>query len=172
VIVADQAHRPDAVEARDATTADLEIVVDWITSKRECELWAGPGISFPLEPLGLAAQIDMRDATNVALDDEHGLAAFGQVLPRSHRRAHLARVIVRPDARGCGIGRALVQALLSRAGEAGLSSATLNVYRENTAAATLYAGLGFRRAERPQCDPASLGAWFMQRRIDLPAGHL
>lgn len=153
------------MRSRDATPADLGVVVSWVNSQRECELWAGPSIPFPLEPSALSAQLDLRRAANVALDDEHGLVAFGQALPRSPGRAHLARVIVRPNARGRGIGKQLVQALLARAVEAGLSLVTLNVYSDNAAAATLYADLGFRRAERPPDDPASLGTWFMRRSI-------
>ena len=102
------------MRSRDATPADLKAIASWIGSQRECELWAGPDISFPLEPHVLATQIGMPDALNVVLEDGHGLAAFGQALARSPGRAHLARVIVRPDARGRGIGKILVQALLAR----------------------------------------------------------
>ena len=159
------------MRSRDARPADLEVVVEWVTSRQECELWAGPGIYFPLAPRAFSAQIDMRGATNVALDDEGGLVAFGQALRRSPCRAHLARLIVRPDARRRGIGRALVQELLSRAAGAGLSSVTLNVYSDNAAALALYTDLGFRRAERPPGDPPSAGAWFMQRGSGLPASN-
>jgi len=76
---------------RDATLADLEVVVSWIGSQRECELRAGPGIPFPVEPGTLPAEIDMPGALNVALEDEHGLATFGRALPRSPGRAQAAR---------------------------------------------------------------------------------
>jgi len=67
--------------------------------------------------------------------------------------------------RVCSVGGALVEALLSRAGEARLSLATLNVYPDNAAAMTLYSDLGFERAERPVDDLTSPGVWFMRRRI-------
>lgn len=159
------------MRSRDATPADLKAIASWIGSQRECELWAGPDISFPLRPHVLATQIGMPDALNVVLEDGHGLAAFGQALARSPGRAHLARVIVRPDARGRGIGKILVQALLARVQESGPMLVTLNVYRDNAAAISLYAELGFCGAERPQDDPPSTGTCFMQRSTDrLTAG--
>ena len=152
--------------------SDLEVVTSWIGSQRECALWAGPTVPFPLDRAALPAQIDMAGAINVALDDEQGLAAFGQVLPRAPERAHLARVIVRPDVRRCGVGRALVEALLSRAGEARFCRATLHVYSDNAAATALYSDLGFERVEWPPGDSPSPGTWFMQRDIRPSANGL
>ena len=110
------------MRSREATPGDLEVVTSWIGSQRECALWAGPNVRFPLHTAALPAQIGMADAINVALDDARGLVAFGQVLYRAPGRAHLARVIVRPDARTHGVGRSLVEVLLGRAEAAGLSS--------------------------------------------------
>ena len=151
--------------SRDAAPADLQVVADWIVSQRECLLWAGQDVPFPLDPSALSAQIGMPDAINVALDDERGLAAFGQAVPLSPERAHLARVIVRPDARRQGVGRALVEALLSRAADAGFSLVTLNVCSDNVVAATPYSDLGFDRAEQPPGGSSSPDSWLMRRII-------
>ena len=159
-----------SLRSRSAVSDDLAVVAAWVGSQRECELWAGPRVHFPIRPSALAEQIEMAQAVNVALDDEQGLAAFGQVLPRGPGRAHLARVIVRPGARRSGFGRALVEALLVRAEAAGVTLVTLNVFSDNAAATRLYSGLGFRRAERPPEDPPSSGVWFMQRDVG-PASH-
>jgi ribosomal protein S18 acetylase RimI-like enzyme len=153
------------VRSRSAVPSDLEVVAAWIASQRECALWAGPAVAFPLDTAALADQVGMAGAANVALDDGLGLAAFGQALPKPLGRTHLARVIVRPDVRGQGLGRALIEALFSRAAEAGAMVATLNVYRDNLAAVALYASLGFVRAERPSGEPPSHDTWFMQRSL-------
>ncbi len=119
-------------------------------------------------------------ALNVALVDGRGLVAFGQAILKDARRAHLARVIVRPDARSRGWGRTLVEELLARARKSGVSRVTLNVCRDNAAAASLYRSLGFSRvarpegderpphgaAGRPHDDAAPCDAWLMARDLD------
>jgi len=134
---------------RDATLADLEVVASWIRTADECRLWAGPAVSFPLEPGVPAVEIGFADAQNLALADGAGTAGFGQLVWRPGGRAHLARVIVRPDARGRGLGRVLVRALLERAAARGARLATLNVYTENAAARRLYEAAGFAVTAAP-----------------------
>ena len=87
-------------------------------TEEECRLWAGPAVSFPLLPDRLEREIGFPEAENLALSDEAGVAGFGQVVPKAGGRAHLARVIVRPDARGRGLGHAIVRALVARASAA------------------------------------------------------
>jgi ribosomal protein S18 acetylase RimI-like enzyme len=52
-------------------------------------------------------------------------------------------VFVREDARGSGLGRALMDAVLSSAEERGCRRVELDVNSENTAALALYRSLGF-----------------------------
>ena len=101
---------PASAVVRDATLADLAVVARWIGSEEERRLWAGPDVSFPPELEGLAAEIGMDGAANLALADGRGPVAFGQLVRRTPGTTHLARVIVRPDALGCGHGRILVGA--------------------------------------------------------------
>lgn len=57
----------------------------------------------------------MDGAVNLALADDREVVAFGQLVRPSPGAAHLACVIVRPNARGRGLGHVLVRALLVRA---------------------------------------------------------
>ena len=57
--------------------------------------------------------------------------------------AHITTIAVHPDARGKGVGRALMAKMLSSAGETGMSCATLEVRAGNTAAIKLYENMGF-----------------------------
>jgi ribosomal-protein-alanine N-acetyltransferase len=60
-------------------------------------------------------------------------------------------VAVRPDHRGRGFGRALVESVLEHGRTAGARTALLEVRRSNAAAQRLYFGLGFTEVgERPR----------------------
>jgi ribosomal-protein-alanine N-acetyltransferase len=52
---------------------------------------------------------------------------------------------VHPDKRGRGLGRALLQAVISKAGKMGAQSLFLEVGVDNPSALALYAGLGFSK---------------------------
>lgn len=61
--------------------------------------------------------------------------------------------MIAPQARGQGWGKVLLQQLIAQALAAtGANSVTLRVYRDNTAAFTLYAGLGFQPEETQSGD--------------------
>lgn len=59
--------------------------------------------------------------------------------------AHVRMLGVAPDARGRGVGRALMEACIARARDAGKTFLSLHTTEEMTAARTMYADLGFRR---------------------------
>ncbi|MDA8333430.1 MAG: ribosomal protein S18-alanine N-acetyltransferase [Peptococcaceae bacterium] len=59
--------------------------------------------------------------------------------------AHITNVAVRPELRGMGIGRRLMEQVIVRALYLGARKMTLEVRVSNAAALTLYESLGFRR---------------------------
>jgi ribosomal protein S18 acetylase RimI-like enzyme len=62
---------------------------------------------------------------------------------RGRKTAHVTDIYVRPEARGRGIGRALLAAVIEPAREAGLDHVSLEVMMRNTEARHLYERLGF-----------------------------
>ena len=62
---------------------------------------------------------------------------------RGRRTAHITDFYVRPEARGQGIGRALLAALIEPAREAGLNHVSLEVLLRNADARRFYERLGF-----------------------------
>ncbi len=151
---------------RDGTRDDLVAAASWIDDAYGARIWAGPGVTWPLDVDRLAQQVDLDGATNVAAADADGPVAFGQWLPGAADRCHLCRVIVRPDARRRGVGRSLVAELLRSARAAGCARASLNVYRENLGAVALYRSLGFRPAELPAGRAPDPLSWYME--VELP----
>ncbi len=59
--------------------------------------------------------------------------------------AHVTTLAVHPDYRRSGVGRLLMNELLSRAKQAGMTCSTLEVRSQNEPAIELYESLGYRR---------------------------
>ena len=76
-------------------------------------------------------------------------------------------VYVAPSAQGGGVGRALMQALIARAQEAGFHVMVAAIEAENTASIRLHASLGFAEAGRLPQVGAKFGRW-----LDLVMMHL
>ncbi|PSD27888.1 N-acetyltransferase, partial [Stenotrophomonas maltophilia] len=92
---------------------------------------------------------------------ENGMrVGFGQAWRTQPDTMHLGRLLVAPQARGCGLGRRLVHALIEQAFQSdAVERLTLRVYRDNAAAVALYRTLGFEPVDAAST-PALL---FMQR---------
>lgn len=147
-----------------ATLRDVQVVASWIGSARECELWAGPRLPFPLDVTTLPARIDFGEARTFALSSADRLVAFGQIVPKALGRAHLARIIVAPQARRLGHGERLIRLLVAEARRLLHLCVSLNVDRDNAAAIALYSKIGFHEAERPADEPDAHGSRYMELR--------
>ena len=71
-----------------------------------------------------------------------GFCAFWRVADQ----IHINNLAIRPELRGRGLGRMLLQHVLAEAEHLGATHATLEVRRSNAAAQRLYEGAGFRLA--------------------------
>ena len=145
-----------------ATSSDLEDVVSWIPTARDCELWAGRRVTFPIDRTSPPAAIDFTESNAFSLIDGEEFVAFGQRVRKGQGRGHLARLIVKPGLRGKGHGEMLVRALLHRARIESFESVSLNVDSSNLPAVSLYLKMGFVDATRPPDEPASAGARYME----------
>ena len=77
---------------RDATLSDLHEVASWVDSARECDLWAGWRVSFPIDIARLAQEIEFSNGNSFCLVDQDSVIAFGQIIKKA-QRAHLAQLI-------------------------------------------------------------------------------
>lgn len=85
--------------------------------------------------------------------------------PLSAGIAELKRLYVRPEARGLGAGRALLQTALAAAHTAGYKAVRLDSLPSMASALRLYASLGFQPIP-PYCDNPFPGAVFLERRCE------
>jgi ribosomal-protein-alanine N-acetyltransferase len=78
------------------------------------------------------------------IDFEERVAGYG-ILSMGAGEAHVLNLCVRPDLRGRGIGRRMLEYLLRRARESGMRAAFLEVRPSNLAAVRLYQVAGFEQ---------------------------
>ena len=130
---------------RPAIQQDLHTVLTWIETPEQLKLWGGSALSFPPEMERSWREIEARDDKSFVLVDADGqLVGFGQTLSRAANVVHLGRIIVSPIFRGKGLGRLLCEQLIEVANERPRpDQITLNVFRNNAAALSLYAAIGF-----------------------------
>ena len=74
---------------------------------------------------------------------------------------------VKPEARGKGLGRALIQALAGHALTLGAANLFLEAGHDNPAALALYAGLGFERVGQRKGYYAWRDAWVLKTSLPL-----
>ncbi len=138
------------------TGADIDRLIEWISSPELLLQWGGSGFSFPLDRdqlqkhLMQAAQKSPDRLIYSAVDAQTGRAVgHGEILSidRHHRSATLGRILVGPpDARGQGIGEGIVRELLRIAfQELSLHRVALRVYDFNKAAIHCYRKVGFQQ---------------------------
>ncbi len=132
-----------------ATDANLQQVSRWITTAVDCQIWAGPQITFPIKHSLLAMEIMFCEDNSYCLRLAGEIAGFGQLIHINDACYHLARIITHPQCRGKGVARRLCSQLVNTAWQRGGSQVSLNVYRSNDQAMALYQSLGFcEQAER------------------------
>jgi ribosomal protein S18 acetylase RimI-like enzyme len=152
---------------RSPRPSDYDAIASWIPDAEHCARWGGPHIPFPfpgseLPRLIAGASAIVPGETNTSfslVDDSDQLSeplGFGQLVRQDRATFRLARLIVAPSRRGCGLGAVLCQLLIARAesfDEA--ESVTLFVYRDNSPAVHLYSKLGFvEAAAHPRAEVA------------------
>ncbi|MDJ0946223.1 MAG: GNAT family N-acetyltransferase [Kiloniellales bacterium] len=131
-----------APRLREAGAFDLELLAGLhraaFDAQADAEIW---------DAEALAELLAMPGA--LALIAEAGEAPLGFVLGRvAAEEAELLTLGVRPAARGLGVGRALVDAMVFRSAALGARKVFLEVAEDNTAARTLYLSAGFREVGR------------------------
>jgi RimJ/RimL family protein N-acetyltransferase len=135
------------------TEDDIDRLLGWVTSEAEHFLWTASALSFP--PAREAFQKLMRDSA------ERGDRLFFKAVERDsgnvighlelgaidlrNRSTRIGRVLLAPEARGRGLGEAIMRAGLAKGfDEMGMHRVDLWVFASNARAIACYERAGFR----------------------------
>lgn len=91
----------------------------------------------------LVAEMSPPDGRLLLASDDGRALGCGGIRRLEPRMVELARIYVRPEARGRGVGRSLVQALIAEGRQMGASGVRLETASFMTEAQSLYRSLGF-----------------------------
>jgi L-amino acid N-acyltransferase YncA len=99
----------------------------------------------------------------VAVDETGAVLGWAAVVPVSDRCAYAGvvehSVYVHPDARGLGVGRALLDALVTSTEAGGIWTIQSGIFPENDASAALHRAAGFREVGRRERIGRHHGRW-------------
>ncbi len=135
------------------TEDDIDRLLGWVTSEEEHFLWTASALSYP--PTREAFQKQMRESAVrgyrlffKAADRDSG-NVIGHLelgaIDRQNRSTRIGRVLLAPEARGRGLGEAIMRAGLTQAfGEMGMHRVDLWVFESNVRAIACYERVGFR----------------------------
>jgi ribosomal protein S18 acetylase RimI-like enzyme len=125
-------------------------ILSWVSSPTDLVLWSGSTF-----PKGLSTSLFLRhlqrsDLNAIAqLDPTGKLLCYGEVVRMSARRCSFCRIIVRPDSRGLGLGKAFCQQLLDWCIlQRGYTEVILNTLGNNQQALSCYQSIGFTITSR------------------------
>jgi ribosomal-protein-alanine N-acetyltransferase len=141
IVMLEWRHQPwagkvaDGFQIRKMTEADLPVVEETDLSAFGA-LWHNP-----IETL--RAAFSQALFASVA-EGEGGIVGY-QITTGGGQRAHLARLAVRPNVQGRGIGGFLVTDLLTRLVNHGIGKLSVNTQSDNASSLALYEKLGFTR---------------------------
>ena len=133
---------------------EVNTLVSWIRNEEDLSLWSGNTFRDGFSAHKMRLHLNRTDLDSFAsLDKKRKLLCYADIVRKEKRTCVLCRVIVHPDHRRQGLGKAFCKDLLNWAKDSGrYSRIHLNTFGHNKAALTCYESLGFQTVKvEPKC---------------------
>ena len=159
-------HANDAWTLQRSVESDFDDLMGWFDVAAEVSRWGGPKFRFPFTRETFLNDCHWPEMASFSLrDPADQLCAFGQLYDRNCR-INLARLVVRPDRRGQGLGRRLITMLMSVGPTLySLDEFSLFVLRDNVPALECYKSLGFEIQKYPADEDLGEECYYLTRPV-------
>ncbi len=154
--------KPPEVKVESFTLNRTPTILSWIGTERELKLWSGNTFPQALSRQTFLSHLNRENLHPFSgLSPDGELVAYGELVGKQGGEGILCRVIVEPDLRRQGYGKAFCTELLSIAFKKfRYRHLTLNAFHFNTPAIRCYKSLGFRQvAFRPKARRFQNESW-------------
>ena len=142
--------------------ADIDELMTWFPDEHSVDIWGGPKFRYPFDRASFHKDCCWKDLPSYCLREANDdFVAFGQLRFR-FGRPHLARLVVKPECRGQGVGRHLLEEMLALARVAqDHAEVGLFVYKHNQPAFECYKAVGFQIHPYPVDAPMADKCYYM-----------
>lgn len=150
----------------ESTAIDVEELMSWFPQDADVLVWGGPAFRYPFTRKTFFEDVHWGRMLSFSLrDPARTFSAFGQVYERIGR-INLARLIVHPGMRGRGVGKRLLEMLMTASrGLFACEEYSLFVYRENVTALECYKSMGFVIRDYPDGVPYADICYYLTRPV-------
>ena len=141
--------------------------MNWFPDRQAVSIWGGPKFRYPFTRETFHEDVLWKKMASYFLRDPARCAvAFGQFYERNSR-VNLARLVVHSSARGQGVGKKLIEELMTTARPLfELTEFSLFVFRDNTPALKCYKSLGFEVNDYPDDMPLGDSCYYLTRPVN------
>lgn len=154
--------KPPEVKVESLTLNRTPTILSWIGTERELKLWSGNTFQQTLNRQTFLSHLNRENLHPFSgLSPDGELVAYGELVGKQGGEGILCRVIVEPDLRRQGYGKAFCTELLRIAFKKfRYRHLTLNAFHFNAPAIRCYKSLGFRQvAFRPKARRFQNESW-------------
>jgi ribosomal protein S18 acetylase RimI-like enzyme len=150
-----------------ASERDVDELMSWFNDQHSTGIWGGPNFRYPFDRESFVEDCRWHEISTFCLrNPENAFSAFGQIYERN-KRMNLARLVAHPEMRGQGVGKRLVQMLMTAGAELlHLDEYSLYVYRDNAPALKCYLSLGFEIQGSPPDEALADVCYYMTRTVE------
>lgn len=140
------------IRLRPFKPTDSEIIATWFDDEIAFNFWSGGQYTYPLTPQQITYKSKIYESDKnafmmTALDENGDICGhfIFRLANYEKNSLHMGHIVVSPNKRGQGLGKAMIQTALKYAVEImGMKRITLGVYADNIPARKCYESIGFK----------------------------
>ena len=135
----------ESLKLRRFCNENINEILSWVQCEKDRVLWSGNSFNHELSHCSFLKHLKRKDLLSFQLTNRYNsIEAYGEIVMQDVARVSLCRIIIKPKARGQGMGKHFCKRLISEVKKLnGIREISLNTLSSNVPAMSCYRSLGF-----------------------------